>query len=57
MMRKTATDIPSELSVRMVKGGYGAGPGDFGRQSETIPVVRPELNVARTSIIDYFENT
>ena len=61
VMRKRATDIPSELCVRMlgdVTGiGYGLGAGRFGTMSETIPVIRPELNVARTSIIDYFDNS
>jgi hypothetical protein len=34
--------------------GYGLSVGKFGDQSETIEVHTPELNIARTAVLDYF---
>ncbi len=34
--------------------GYGLSTGKFGDQSETIEVHTAELNIARTSVLDYF---
>ncbi len=36
------------------KYGYGLSTGKFADQSETIEVHTAELNVARTSVLDYF---
>jgi hypothetical protein len=33
---------------------YGLSTGKFGDQSETIEVHTAELNIARTSVLDYF---
>ena len=33
---------------------YGLSTGKFASQSETIEVHTPELNVARTAVLDYF---
>ncbi len=63
MMHQIATDIPSKLSEVLCGGhyghgtGYGLNAGNFAELSETLPVCRPELNTARTGIIDYFDNT
>jgi len=61
VMRKKATDIPSEVSLHLMGFGgrgqpYGLSTGMFGSQSETIEVHQPELNLARTAIIDYFSD-
>jgi hypothetical protein len=57
-MRKKATDIPSEVSLHLMGygglHGYGLSTGKFGDQSETIEVHTAELNIARTSVLDYF---
>lgn len=58
VMRKKATDIPSEVSLVLMgyerAYGYGLSTGKFGDQSETIEVHTAELNIARTSVLDYF---
>eukprot|EP01087_Luapelamoeba_hula_P004848 TRINITY_DN1482_c0_g1_i1.p1 TRINITY_DN1482_c0_g1~~TRINITY_DN1482_c0_g1_i1.p1 ORF type:complete len:4317 (-),score=602.49 TRINITY_DN1482_c0_g1_i1:51-13001(-) len=58
VIRKRATDIPSELSLHLMgdgaRFGYGLSVGKFGEQSETIEVHAPELNIARTAVLDYF---
>jgi len=60
VMRKIATDIPSELCQVFTHGngglGYGISTGNFGSQSETIEVHTPELHIARTAVLDYFES-
>jgi hypothetical protein len=58
-IRKRATDIPSEVSLHIMGGagrgsGYTVSLGMFGMQSETIEVHTAELNIARTSVLDYF---
>ena len=58
MMRKEATDDPSELCQHLMgaRGGtpYRLSTGMLGSQTETIEVHTPELNVARTAVLDYF---
>lgn len=59
VLRKKATDIPSEVSLHLMGYGgrgpaYGISLGKFGEQSETIEVHNAELNIARTSVLDYF---
>eukprot|EP01083_Nonionella_stella_P030773 84290_1 len=62
VMRKAATDIPSEVCLHLMGGvdgcaeAFGIGPGCFGEQSETIEVTSAELNVARTAVLDYFSD-
>lgn len=57
-MRRRATDIPSEVSLHLMgyqgMHGYGLSTGKFADQSETIEVHTAELNIARTSVLDYF---
>ena len=36
--------------------GFGLSVGTFAEQSETIEVHHPELNVARTAVLDYFQS-
>lgn len=36
--------------------GYGLSLGTFGSQSETIEVHSPELHLARTAVLDYFQS-
>ena len=36
--------------------GFGISVGSFATQSETIEVHYPELNVARTAVLDYFQS-
>jgi len=59
MMRKVATDDPSELCLYLMgeRGGtqYGLSTGMLGPQTETIEVHTPELNIARTAVLDYFK--
>ena len=59
VMRKRATDIPSEVSLHLMGDSqfgfrYGLSTGPFGTQSETIEVHKPELSIARTAVLDYF---
>ena len=67
LLRKVSIDQPSEFCLHLIgannsyiPGGRGAGFGlnleSFGSQSETIEMHTPELNIARTAIIDYFES-
>lgn len=58
VMRKEATDIPSELCMHLQaapgRQGFGLSIGHFDSQSETIEVHYPELHIARTAVLDYF---
>ena len=63
VMRRRASDIPSVVSAHLlgenVRGDvehvpYGIGTSSFAEQSETCEVHTPELNVARSSVLDYF---
>lgn len=66
IIRKMATDEPSEacshLMGRTVNGrqlghpGFGLSVGTFATQTETIEVPYPELCVARTAVLDYFQS-
>lgn len=66
IMRKIAINEPSEvcshLMGRTVGGrqlghsGFGISVGSFATQSETIEMHYPELAVARTAVIDYFQS-
>jgi hypothetical protein len=63
VMRRRASDIPSVVSTHLlgetVRGDvehapYGIDTSSFAEQSETCEVHTPELNVARSSVLDYF---
>jgi uncharacterized membrane protein YgcG len=66
IMRKRATNHPSTVCCHLmgmtVEGkqlgvrGFGLSVGTFGTQSETIEVHSPELCVARTAVLDYFQS-
>mmetsp|Transcript_7246 Transcript_7246/g.21392 ORF Transcript_7246/g.21392 Transcript_7246/m.21392 type:complete len:5155 (-) Transcript_7246:1654-17118(-) len=53
-LRKHATDIPSEVSLVFRLHGYGITLAPFDEQSETIITTMPELNIARTGVLDYW---
>jgi hypothetical protein len=53
-LRKRATDIPSEVSMILRLHGYGITLSPFDAQSETIITTMPELNIARTGVLDYW---
>lgn len=70
ILRKAATDQPSEFCLHLMgegdvginqpsklgRGmGYGLSLGAFAIQSETVRLYTPELNIARTAVLDYFE--
>jgi hypothetical protein len=66
VVRKRAYNEPSEACSHLMGQtrdgrqlgvpGFGISVGSFATQSETIEVHYPELSVARTAIIDYFES-
>lgn len=66
IMRQIATDEPSvmcsHLMGRTITGrqlgrpGYGISVGSFATQSETVEIHTPELCVARTAVLDYFQS-
>eukprot|EP00729_Bicosta_minor_P009922 gene9922-5877_t len=56
MLRTEATDIPSEVSQLIRIHGFGITMSPFHEQSETIMVTMPELNVARTGVLDYWSD-
>lgn len=66
IMRKIAIDEPSEacchLMGRTITGrqlghpGYGISVGSFATQSETLEIHTPELSIARTAVLDYFQS-
>lgn len=67
MMRKCAVDIPSAVCLHLMGGGAGGaeignsgrgfafGPGALAQQAATIVCFTPEINVARSRALDYFE--
>ena len=60
VLRKIATDTPSLTSLHYA--GKGAGPGlpfgfqlcNFAEESEYLKFISPELQAARTQVLDYF---
>ena len=59
VLRKTATDIPSEVSLNLMGHPlgllpYGPSVGRLVEQSEVMLLHTPELAILRTSVIDYF---
>lgn len=66
VIRRIAEDEPSEVSShlmgRTIGGkqlghpGYGISVGSFATQSETIEIHSPELSIARTAVLDYFQS-
>jgi len=52
VLRKEATDFPSEFSLIYAKG-WGISYSVFAKQAETIELHTPELNIAMTAILDY----
>ena len=66
VMHKLAVDEPSECCAHLlgltVEGrqlghtGYGIGVNHFASQSETIEIHYPELAIARTAVLDYFQS-
>ena len=59
VLRKEATDIPSEVSVNLMGHPlgllpYGINVGRLIEQSEVMVLHSPELAIVRTSVIDYF---
>jgi len=54
LLRKIATDIPSEVSSAWNKHQFGIKVSPFDEQSETILVTMPELNITRTDVLDYW---
>jgi len=55
-LRKIATDIPSEVSTVWNQGRFGLKLSPFDAQSETIMTTVPELNIARTRVLDYWHD-
>ena len=66
LMRKAAVDSPSEaccqLMGRTAKGkqlgtpGFGISISSFATQCETIEIHSPELSIAKTAVLDYFQS-
>lgn len=63
VMRRRASDMPSAVSTHLlgetvdgssVHGPFGIDTSTFAVQSETCEVHTPELNIARSSVLDYF---
>lgn len=70
VLRRAATDQPSEFCLHLMGSndagvnqahrigrgeGFGLSMHNFAQQSETIVLHTPELNIARTAVLDYFE--
>ncbi len=55
-LRKVATDIPSEVSQVWNRKGFAVRLHPFDEQSETIMVTVPEINIARTQVLDYWHD-
>lgn len=65
-MRKIAIDQPSEMCSHLMGRtsngrqlglpGFGIGISTFATQSETLEIHTPELSIARTAILDYFQS-
>jgi len=66
LLRQLASDRPSELSACLLGcttngrqlgvAGFGTSAGTFAAQSETMEIHYPELAVARTAVLDYFNS-
>jgi len=66
LLRRLAFDRPSELSACLLGcttdgrqlgvAGFGTSAGTFAAQSETMEIHYPELAVARTAVLDYFNS-
>jgi len=66
VMRRRASDLPSEVCSHLMGQtrdgrqlglpGYGLSPSSFATQTETIEAHAPELCVARTRVLDYFQS-
>lgn len=66
ILRRRPTDYTSECVSHLMGQtrdgkqlgipGFGLSVGTFAEQTETIEVHYPELNVARTAVIDYFQS-
>eukprot|EP01038_Epipyxis_sp_PR26KG_P004031 gene4031-5768_t len=66
IIRKIATDEPSEMCSHLMgktitgrqlgHPGYGISVGTFATQSETLEIHSPELSIARTAVLDYFQS-
>ena len=54
ILRTEAMDIPSEVSQVLRMHNFGITMSPFDEQSETIVVTMPELNIARTAVLDYW---
>ena len=54
VMRQVATDIPSEVCTHLRK--FAVSTGYLAKQSATIPVHMPELNLAKEACLDYFNS-
>jgi hypothetical protein len=63
VMRRRASDMPSVVSTHLLgetahgdtdHAPYGIDTSSFAEQSETCEVHTPELNVARSAVLDYF---
>jgi len=55
-LRKIATDIPSEVSTVWNTQRFGISLSPFDSQSETVMTTVPELNIARTRVLDYWHD-
>lgn len=66
LMRKIAIDEPSSMSAQLMgktidgrqlgHPGFGVSVGTFASQSETLEIHTPELCIARTAVLDYFQS-
>eukprot|EP01063_Lacrimia_lanifica_P039595 TRINITY_DN8724_c1_g4_i1.p1 TRINITY_DN8724_c1_g4~~TRINITY_DN8724_c1_g4_i1.p1 ORF type:complete len:4579 (+),score=2099.61 TRINITY_DN8724_c1_g4_i1:248-13984(+) len=60
VLRQLASDRPSRLSTHLRgwrdSAGFAFTAGHYAKQSETIKVTTPEIVIARTIILDYFED-
>jgi len=55
LLRQPVTNPNPSPFCELLRSGYGLSPGHLAPQTETIEVATPELNVARTAVLDYFE--
>lgn len=66
IMRKIAIDEPSEACSHLMgktkdgrqlgHSGFGISFGSFASQSDTLEIHNPELAIARTAVLDYFQS-
>jgi thiol-disulfide isomerase/thioredoxin len=66
IMRKVAIDEPSEACTHLMgrtarnrqlgNAGFGVSVGSFATQCETLEVHTPELAIAKTAVLDYFQS-